>query len=127
MGIDRFGIAPSIIALDQENGWTYGVLAQNFFGVAGNSNVNLNLLSAQVFITKNLNKGWYINTSPLITANWDAPSDKTWTLPLGAGFGRLFKINKRPVNGQIGFYKYIEHPGNADYLIKAQLVLLFPK
>lgn len=128
IGIDKFGIAPSIVALYQKNRWTYGMLFQNFFGVAGNSNVDLNHLTAQIFITKNLSKGWYVNTAPIFTADWNALDGEKWTVPLGAGFGRLFKMGKVPVNSQLGFYKYIEHPpGSADYQIRAQIVLLFPK
>ncbi len=127
LGFDKFGIAPSAIAKIQDNGWTIGILAQNFFGVAGNSNVDLNLFYTQIFVVKNVGKGWYVNTAPIITANWEAPSNNQWTVPLGAGFGRLFKIGKLPINGQLGFYRFIESATNADYQLRAQLVLLFPK
>ncbi len=127
LGFDKFGIAPSGVAMIQDNGWTIGILAQNFFGVAGNSNVDLNLFYTQIFVVKNVGKGWYVNTAPIITANWEAPSNNQWTVPLGAGFGRLFKIGKLPINGQLGFYRFIESATNADYQLRAQLVLLFPK
>lgn len=127
LGFDKFGIAPSFITIYQNNGWTFGGILQNFFGVAGNSNNDLNLFYSQIFVTKNLQNGWYVNSAPIMTANWDAPSGNQWTIPLGAGFGKLFKLGKLPVNGQVGFYKYLEHVGNADYQIRAQLVLLFPK
>lgn len=127
LGFDKFGIAPSAIGMIQENGWTIGVLAQNFFGVAGNSNADLNFFYTQVFVVKNIKKGWYVNTAPIITANWDAPSSNQWTIPMGAGFGKLSKLGKLPVNWQLGFYKYLESATNADYQIRAQLVFLFPK
>lgn len=127
LGFDKFGIAPSLIGLYQNNGWTVGAIFENFFGVAGNSNVGLNFFYSQVFVVKNIKKGWYVNTAPIITANWEAPSDNQWTIPVGAGFGKLFKIGKLPLNGQVGFYKFIESSMNADYQFRAQLVLLFPK
>ena len=45
----------------------------------------------------NLPKGWYLTTSPVITANWEARSDNRWTVPIGGGIGRIFKIGDQPV------------------------------
>lgn len=127
LGFDKFGVAPSVIGLYQNNGWTVGAIFENFFGVAGNSNNDLNFFYSQVFAVKNLKKGWYVNSAPIITANWDAPDSHKWTVPIGAGFGKLSKFGKLPVNWQLGFYKYLESATGADYQIRAQLVLLFPK
>ena len=51
-----------------------------------------------------LPKGWYLTTSPVITANWEADSDNRWTLPIGGGIGRVFKIGKQPINAQVTYY-----------------------
>lgn len=127
LGFDKFGIAPSVIGLYQNNGWTVGAIFENFFGVAGNSNNDINFFYSQIFAVKNISNGWYVNSAPIITANWDTPDNNKWTIPIGAGAGKLFKVGKLPVNGQVGFYKYLESASNADYQIRAQLVLLFPK
>lgn len=127
LGFDKFGVAPSGIVIYQNNGWTAGGIIQNFWGVAGNSNVDLNYFYSQIFIVKNLKKGWYVNTAPIMTANWDAQSDRKWTIPIGAGAGKLLKLGKLPVNTQVGFYKYLESATGADYQIRAQVVFLFPK
>jgi len=127
LGFDKFGIAPSGVLIYQNNGWTIGGIIQNFWGVAGNSNNDLNFFYSQVFVVKQLTKGWYVNTAPIMTANWDAPGSNRWTVPIGAGAGRLFKVGKLPINGQLGFYKFIESATGADYQIRAQMVFLFPK
>ncbi|MFV0238372.1 MAG: neuromedin U [Flavobacteriales bacterium] len=128
LGYEKLGIAPSLVGIYQKNGWTYGTILQNFFGISGPSDAtDLNLFYSQVFITKNLKNGWYINSSPIITANWEAKSDQTWSIPLGAGTGKLFTLGKIPVNAQIGAYKYLEHPTGADWQLRGQIVLLFPK
>ena len=45
-----------------------------------------------------------------MTANWEADSDNTWTVPVGGGVGRLFRIGKLPVNMQVqGFYSVEKH------------------
>jgi hypothetical protein len=41
-----------------------------------------------------------VSTSPIITADWEADDDDTWTVPMGGGFGPLIRIGKLPVNLQ---------------------------
>jgi hypothetical protein len=72
--------------------------------------------------------GWYLTTAPIITANWEADSDNTWTVPFGGGAGRVFKIGKQPVNLKVAGYYSLEKPDNAsDWNLQAQLTFLFPK
>jgi hypothetical protein len=82
----------------------------------------------QPFFNYNLPEGWYLTTSPIITANWEADSDNRWTIPVGGGIGRLFKIGHQPVNAQISAYYNVETPedGGADWQLRTQLQFLFP-
>jgi hypothetical protein len=72
--------------------------------------------------------GWYLVSSPIITANWEADSDGTWTVPLGGGFGKIFRIGNQPMNAQLqGFYN-VEHPQfGPEWSLRFQLQFLFPK
>mgnify|MGYP001454414905 CR=1 FL=1 len=40
---------------------------------------------------------------PIITANWSAPSGNHWTVPVGGGGGKLWRVGKvgLPVNTQV--------------------------
>ena len=82
------------------------------------------------FATANLSDGWYLITSPVITANWEAKrSSDEWTVPFGGGFGKIFRIGSLPpMNASIqGFYN-VSKPGFASHWnLRAQLQLLFPK
>jgi hypothetical protein len=50
-----------------------------------------------------------MSTPPIITANWEADNDDTWTVPQGGGFGRLIRLRKLPVNLQTqAFYNVVE-------------------
>jgi len=89
---------------------------------------DVNLLFSQVFVTKNLTNGWYVNSAPVITANWEADSGDRWTVPLGLGAGKLTRFGTTPVNIQVGGYRYVVSPdGGPDWQFRAQIVLLFPK
>ena len=58
---------------------------------------NVNALLVQPFINYNFPDGWYVTTSPIITANWLAASSNRWTLPIGGGVGKIVKFGKLPV------------------------------
>ncbi len=129
LGTKKLSLGPSVLALLQPGTWTIGVLIQNTWSVAGDeARSDVNLLFSQVFVTKNLTNGWYVNSAPVITANWEADSGDQWTVPLGLGAGRLTRFGTTPVNIQVGAYRYVVSPdGGPDWQFRAQIVLLFPK
>jgi hypothetical protein len=45
----------------------------------------------QPFVNYNMEEGWYLVSSPIITANWEASSGNKWAFPLGAGIGKIFR------------------------------------
>lgn len=125
LGNDKLSVGPSIIALKQTNGFTYGLAVQNYFSVVGShSKPDVNILEAQVMISKNLTNDWYVYTNPHFTANWNALSGKQWSVPLGAGIGKIILHRYLPINLKAGVYKFISHPTNADWLIQAQATFI---
>jgi len=84
LGQGKFSMGPSVVALVQPAHWTIGFLANNIWSVAGQSDFNsagavnkppVNQFLLQWFANYNMKKGWYLTTSPIITANWRAPRD----------------------------------------------------
>lgn len=109
--------------------WVYGVLAQNVWSFAGDSNAaDVNKFLFQYFLNYNLGDGWYLTSTPVITANWEATSDNEWTVPLGGGAGRLVKYGKLPVDYKLTVYKHVEKPDfGADWNVQFTVKFLFPK
>ena len=64
----------------------------------------------------------------LLGANWDSPSGQRWTIPLGGGIGRVFKIGNQAINSRLEYYYNVEKPDGAP---NQQFVFiwqfLFPK
>jgi len=85
--------------------WVVGILANNIWSVAGDEDrADMNQMLFQSFVNYNLSNGWYLSSAPINTVNWEADTDKA-TIPLGGGFGKLFRLGRLPVNGQLaGFY-----------------------
>src|SRR5215469_1951081 len=87
LGQGKWSIGPSFVVLAQPGKWTLGLLANNVWSFAGESNrPTVNQFLAQYFINYNLSNGWYLTSAPIITANWAAPRAKdVWTVPFGGG------------------------------------------
>ena len=118
-GTEKWTIGPSFLALVQPGSWTFGALLNNAWSFAGNSDredVNRGLLN--LFIVRQLGKGWYVNSVPIITVNWKAESGQKWVVPLGIGAGKLAFIGKLPLNIQAGYYYNVVKP---DFGPKSQL------
>ncbi len=108
---------------------TLGVLANNVWSVAGSgSRPDVNQFLMQYFINYNLQKGWFVAMSPIITANWKACSGNVWTVPFGGGIGRVTKFGAQPVSLLAQFYGNAVHPANAPaWTMRLQISFLFPR
>jgi len=128
LGSDKWGAGPSVVLLAMPGKWVIGSLFSNVWSFAGSGDQDINLFTWQYFINYNLPNKWYLTSAPIITANWEADSDNTWTVPFGGGIGKIFNIGKQPVNGQVSVYYNIETPDfGPDWQLRLQLQFLFPK
>ena len=126
-GTQKWTIGPSFLALVQPGEWTFGILMNNVWSFAGNSDagdVIRGLLN--LFIVRQLGEGWYVNSVPIITVNWKAESGQQWIVPLGIGAGKLSFVGKLPLNIQVGYYYNIVKPDfgpKSQLRIQAQILL----
>jgi len=129
LSAEKWGVGVSGVALTFIDNWTIGALASNIWSVAGSGNQDVNLFTLQYFINYNMDDGWYLTSAPINTANWEADSDNRWTIPLGGGVGRVFKVGDMPLNAQLSAYYNVVTPdnGGADWQLRAQIQFLFPK
>ncbi len=125
LGVNEWGAGPAFVALKMQEPWVYGALINNIWAGTGDSRVNQMLI--QPFVNYNLPQGWYLTSSPIITSNWVAPENNRWTVPVGGGVGRLFRIDKLPVNAQLqAFYDVVRPTGAPSWMLRFQLQFLFP-
>jgi hypothetical protein len=129
LGTEKWSAGPTAIALVQPGPWTIGMLARqiwSFAGASDRSNVNQTVL--QPFVNYKLSDGWYLSSSPVMAANWEAKKSNRWTVPLGGGVGRVFKLGQQPVNMRVEAYNNVEIPqGGPDWVTKFTFQLLFPQ
>ena len=147
LGGDAFGLGPTIVFLFMPGHMVLGATAGLTLAYKSPTGSDaLNSFFAQYFITYNMNKGWFINSMPTITANFNAPEGEQWTVPVGAGFGKIVHFNKLPVKFNLSYYynatqanrtpgtEFIDlaHDPNqamgiADQSLVLQVNLMFPK
>ncbi len=129
LGQGQFSIGPSLVVLTQPGHWTIGNLVNNVWSVAGKAGrASVNQMVNQYFVSYQIKKGWYVNSDPIITANWRASSGNVWTVPFGAGVGRVMRLGFQPINWQVGFYGNAVYPkGGSPWTMRMQLSFLFPK
>jgi hypothetical protein len=128
LGSNVWGGGPTGVLVYMNGPWVAGALVNNVWsfgrtkGPGGNS---YNNFLTQPFVNYNFGEGWYATSSPAITANWEASGTK-WTVPIGGGGGRVFKIGKLPINLSIAAYYNIVKPQfGSDWQLRTQVTLIF--
>jgi hypothetical protein len=128
LGVGEPGIGPTLVALQMKKQWVYGFVTSQVWTDTNSHGNKFNFFTFQYFINYNFGKGWYFSSAPINTANWEQDTGEEWTVPVGGGFGKVFRIGNQPINISLTGYKNIEHPANgAEYQIRFQFQFLFPK
>ncbi len=129
-GSQKWSIGPSFVTLVQPGDWTFGILINNTWSFAGKKEAaDVNHMLLNLFLVRQLGDGWYVNSAPIITADWTASDDQKWIVPLGLGGGKLvFLGGKLPLNLQTQIYYNVVHPDfGPEWQWRFQLQILLPK
>ena len=139
LGAGKWSLGPTAVALTMQGPWVVGALINNQWSVAGWGDKNVNQMLLQPFVNYNFGKGWYLTSAPILTANWEANSGNQWTVPVGMGAGRLFRLRdllgagignlgKLPINTSLQAYWNAVTPDfGPDWQLRFQVQFLFPR
>jgi hypothetical protein len=126
LGGGKWGAGPTIVALRQEHGFTYGILANQIWSFAGapdRQNINKSFLQPFLAYTTKTYTTFTVNTES--TRDWQA---QQWTVPLNFEVQQLVKIGGHPVAFQVGYRYYADKPDNGpDWGLRFTVTFLFPK
>jgi len=139
LGFDKWGAGPTALALQQKNGWTYGLLANHLWSYAdagrytassagdasdgSGGQVNATFLQPFVSYTTKTFTTFGLNTES--TYDW---SHSQWTVPINVMVSQLLKLGKQPVQFALGVKYYAEKPsGGPDWGLRFAITFLFPK
>ena len=129
LGSGKWSAGPALRLAYNSGPWHFGLLAGNLSSFAGDADrADINQLLIRGLIRRNLNKGWFLKYSPIITANWNAKSDQRWLIPLGGGVGKSFKLFSTPANLSLEAYSNVVKPDGApDSVFRIALTLPIPR
>jgi hypothetical protein len=126
LGAEKWGAGPTALALKQQNGWTYGVLANHLWSYAGESSrAEVNATFVQPFVSFTTKKQTTFGLNTESTYDW---THSQWTVPLNVSVSQLVKIGGKPVQFSLGARYYAEGPkGGPDWGLRFAVTFLFPK
>jgi hypothetical protein len=125
LGSEKWGMGPTAVALRQEHGWTYGMLANHIASFAGNDKrdtVNATFLQPFLLYTTKTRTTFALNTES--TYDWQ---HEQWTVPINVSVRQLLKLGPQRVQFELGYRYYAERPlGGPDWGIRFTITFLFP-
>ena len=127
LGSEKWGLGPTAVALRQAHGFTYGILANHIWSVAGDSDrsdISATYLQPFFSYTTKTFTSFTINTES--TYDW---IDDEWSVPINLMVSQLIKIGSRPISLQAGPRYWAESPdsGPEGWGFRFTFTLLFPK
>jgi len=110
LGADKFGIGPTGVALRQAGPWTYGVLANHVWSVAGDDDrPDVNSTFLQPFLNYTTKDAWTFTLNLESTYDWNGDD---WQIPAHAVVSKLLHVGEQKVSIGGGLRYWAESPDN---------------
>jgi hypothetical protein len=122
----KYGAGPTIVALRQEHGWTYGLLANHIWSFAGpDTTADVNKTFLQPFLNYTFKTHTSIICNTESTYDW---TESQWTIPINFDVQQLIRIGRLPVAIEAGPTYYADAPpGGPDWGFRVNVTFLFPE
>lgn len=125
LGGEKWGAGPTGVVLKQQGPWTYGLLANHLWDVAGDSSrAGVNATFLQPFCS------YITGTKTTFTLNSESTYDwhtNQWTFPVNFVVSQLLTLGSQPVQLFAGTRYDIEKPsGGPEWGLRLGIVFLFP-
>jgi hypothetical protein len=127
LGSQKWGLGPTVLALKQKKGWTYGVLANHIWSVAGKSSrADVNATFIQPFLSYSNKQAWTYGINTESTYDWKSHS---WSTPIIPSISKLVRFGKQPVSFGGGVKCWVTTPtgGPEGCSLRIIVTALFPK
>lgn len=127
LGGEKWGVGPTGLVLRQEGPWTYGLLANHLWSVAGDddrADISTTFLQPFVSYITKTKTTFGLNTEA--TYDWQ---DAQWTVPVNATVSQLLKIGPQIFQVTLGARYWAESPDNGPegWGLRFAVTFLFPK
>ena len=127
LGSEKFGIGPTGVALKQQGAWTYGMLANHIWSVAGDddrADISSTLMQPFLAYVTSTHTTFSLNTES--TYDWE---NEEWSVPVNFSVAQMLKLGKLPVQISLGIRYWADTPENGPegFGGRFQFTFIFPK
>jgi hypothetical protein len=127
LGAEKWGLGPTAVFLKQESGWTYGVLVNHTWSVAGTSSradISSTFLQPFLSYTTKTHTTFALNTES--TSNWKA---RDLTVPIHFSVKQLAKVGEQRIQLEAGarYWQTSPDSGARGWGARFTMTFLFPK
>lgn len=129
-GQGKWQVGPALVVAYMTKKYILGVFPQQWWSYAGDAGrPDTSQMNLQPIINFFFEGGWNVGYSGNILADWKAPSDNRWTVPLGLGVGKVVKFGRLPVKISLaGQYMVTQpEPVGQKWNVQIQLTPVLPK
>jgi hypothetical protein len=127
IGAGKWQLGPGLIFVWVHKFIVAGLTLTQRFSIGGDdSRPDVSKFALQPMVFLNLPKGTFLMTSPLIAQDWQ--ESNAWTVPVGAGLGKLVELGPQKLNINLqGYWNAVAPPIGPKWTVIFQLQLLFPE
>jgi hypothetical protein len=129
-GQGKWQLGPSVVIGYLTKQYFIGVFPQQWWSIGGeHGRPDTNQMNLQPIATIFFGEGWSFGYSGNILADWTAPSEDVWTVPIGLGLGKVVKLGRLPVKIQLAVQYMPVHPriSGQEWNVQLQITPVIPK
>ena len=129
-GQGKWQLGPSFVAGYLTKQYFIGVFPQQWWSIGGeHGKPDTNQMNLQPIATLFFPDGWSLGYSGNILANWNAPSEDVWTVPIGLGLAKVVKFGRLTVKIQLAVQYMPVHPriDGQEWNVQVSITPVIPK
>jgi hypothetical protein len=129
-GQGKWQLGPSVVVGYLTKEFFIGVFPQQWWSIGGeHGRPDTNQMNLQPIATLFFGEGWSVGYSGNILADWTAPSEDVWTVPVGLGLGKVVKFGRLPVKIQLAVQYMPVHPriSGQEWNVQVSITPVIPK
>jgi len=127
LGSEKWGLGPTVVVLRQKGPWTYGVLTNHIWSIAGDDDrPDVNASFVQPFVDYTTKSAITFEITTESTFDWE--SDQ-WTVPLVATVTKVLKWGNQyvSVGGGVRYWLETTDSDPERWGLNIQITFMFPK
>lgn len=125
MGTGKFGIGPTLLLLNQQGPWSYGILAAQTWSVLGDADRDdVNQTALQPFVNLSIGGGQTLSANLEASYDW---THEQWSVPLNLDYSKVFQVDGQTLKWTIGGRAHLVGPENGpDWGLRTGITFVLP-